>query len=349
MSLLATIAVVLLSLLLLHAALAPGLHLLARWLYRGALPARTDRSRTRAAFLLLSGSPVIVAVVGLSALGHLAEGGGAWAGLLAACRQLHEHCDLLLGNSTAELGVYGGLLLLVGGWLARAGWQAVAPTLAVSRLPRVESNPVHAARLQAAAAAAATEVPVEVVGGVAGLAVTAGFLQPRILLSADVVAALDTEQLSAVLAHESAHVRGRDGLRTLAIRFANALAPHAALTGQAERAYDLDREILCDDEAVERGADPIALADALVRVARLRAAPLGLPAAGGIHRTQRALRTRVELLLSRSDRPSSAESSRRPLVAFACAALAALALPHSAFGLIVSVHCGVESLVHFLA
>jgi len=187
------------------------------------------------------------------------------------------------------------------------------------------------------------------VAGVSGLAVTAGFFYPRILLSADVVAELDTKQLHAVLAHESAHVHGRDGLRTLAIRFAGALAPHAPFTWHAERSYDLDREILCDDEAVARGADPIALAEALVRVARLRAAPRGLPALGGAHDTEHSLRTRVELLLSRSERPPPADNPRHTLAAIVCAALIATALPHAAFDLIVSVHCGIESLVHLLA
>jgi len=316
MSLLAAISVVLLSFVVLHAVIAPGLHLLANWLYRGGRPAPTDRSRAPAAFLLLAASPLVVALLGLSGLGHLAEGEGAWAGLLAACSRFHEHCDLMLADTAAELPIYGALILLVGGWLAHACWQAVAPTIAVQRLPRVELKPLHAARLAQAAAVAAPSASVEVVGGVSGLAVTAGFLHPRILLSADVVADLDAEQLHAVLAHEFAHVRGRDGLRTLAIRFASALAPHAAFMCQAERSYDLDREILCDDDAVSRGADPIALAEALVYVARLRATPRGLPAIGGAHDTERSLRTRIDLLLSRPECAPPAESPRRALAYF---------------------------------
>lgn len=348
MSILPGAIILTLSLLLLHAVVAPGMHLVAHWLYRGAPPARADRGRARAAFLLLASSPVIVLVVGLSGLGHLAEGGGAWSGVLAVCRRFHEHCDLLLGSAAAELPVYIGLLMLVTAWTGRAVWNAVRPALSARLLPRVTASGRHRAVLAEAIGRVATVPPVDVVGGVSGVAVTAGFLRPRVLLSVDVLDALDSEQLAAVLAHEAAHVRGRDALRGLAIRFASALSPIPGFARRAERAYELDREILCDDEAVAQGIDPLALADALVRVARLRPLPLGQPAVTGTHDIDRAVRTRVHLLLGLSG-PRVAHAPRRSLAAAGLVLLVAGALPHAAFGLLVSVHCGVEALVHLLA
>jgi len=340
--------ILLLSLLLLHAIVAPGLHGVAHWLYRGAPPARADRGRARAAFLLLASSPALVGVLGLSGLGHLAEGEGAWAGVLTACRQFHEHCDLLLGNAAAELPVYAGLLLLASVWIGRAVWQAVRPALEVRGLPRVTTTGSRGARLAQAIARVAPPAAVEVVEGLSGVAVTAGFLEPRILLSADVIDSLDCDGLAAVLAHESAHVRGKDAWKGLAIRFAAALSPLSAVSCRAERAYELDREILCDDEAVERGTDPLALADALVRVARLRPHALGQPAATGTHDVERAVRTRVHLLLGLAG-PRVGDAPMRTAAAAGLVILAASAFPHAAFGLLVSVHCGVETLVHFLA
>ena len=348
MSLLPGAIILLLSLLLLHAIVAPGLHGVAHWLYRGTPPARADRSRAQAAFLLLASSPVLVGVLGLSGLGHLAEGEGAWAGVLTACREVHEHCDLLLGNAAAELPVYAGLLFLASAWIGRAGWQAIGPVLAVRRLLRVGPTGERGARLAQAIRRVAPPAAVEVVDGLSGVAVTAGFLQPRILLSVDIIDSLDSEQLAAVLAHESAHVRGRDALRSLAIRFAAALSPLSAISCRAERAYELDREILCDDDAVRRGIDPLALAAALVRVARLRPPALGQPAATGTHDVDRAVRTRVHLLLGNAG-PRVVHAPLRTSAAAALVVLAATALPHAAFGLLVSVHCGVETLVHFLA
>ena len=203
-------------------------------------------------------------------------------------------------------------------------------------------------RLAEAIARVAPPAPVELIEGLTGVAVTVGFLRPRILLSVDVLDALDTDQLAAVLAHEAAHVRGFDALRGLAIRFAGALSPFGGLSCRAERAYELDREILCDDDAVSRGTDPLALADAVVRVARLRPVALGQPAATGTHDIDRAVRTRVHLLLGLAG-PRVADAPARTLAAAGLALLAATALPHAAFGLLVSVHCGVEALVHLLA
>ena len=340
--------VLVLSLLLLHAVVAPGLHGVAHWLYRGSPPARADRGRARAAFLLLASSPALVLVVGVSALGHLAEGEGAWSGLLVACQRFHAHCDLLLGNSAAELPVYLLLLLLASAWLARALWQAVRPAFLARRLPRVSVSGARQDRLGEAIARIAPPAPVQVVEGPAGVAVTVGFLRPRILVSTDVLDALDAEQLAAVLAHEAAHVRGHDALRGLAIRFAGALSAFGGFSCRTERAYELDREILCDDDAVARGVDPLALADALVRVARLRPSSLGQPAATGTHDVERAVRTRVHLLLGHAG-PRVADAPGRTVAAATVVVLAASALPHAAFGLLVSVHCGVEALVHLLA
>lgn len=348
MSILPGAIILLLSLLLLHALVAPGLHGVAHWLYRGAPPARADRGRARAAFLLLASSPLVVCVLGLSGLGHLTEGEGAWAGLLHACRRFHEHCDLLLGNAAAELPVYVGLLLLAAIWLGLAAWRAIEPALVVRRLPRVSVTGSRGACLAGAVARVAPPGEVRIVDGLAGVAVTVGFLRPRILLSVDVIDALDAEQLAAVLAHESAHVRGHDALRGLAIRFAAALSPLSAVSCRAERAYDLDREILCDDDAVARGIDPLALADALVRVARLRPLPVGVPAVTGTHDVDRAVATRVHLLLGPAGHRVG-DTPLRTLGAGLIVLLAASALPHAAFGLLVSVHCGVETLVHLLA
>lgn len=348
MSLLLGAAIFALSLLLLHAVVAPGLHVLAHWLYRGSPPARADRRRARVAFLLLASSPLLVLVVGVSGLGHLAEGAGAWDGLLAACRRFHEHCDLLLSSTAAEAPVYVGILLLVTSWIGWAMWRAVQPAVAARRLPVVAVAGSRRERLQEAVARVAPPAPVQVVEGPNGVAVTAGFIRPRILLSIDVLDALDVDQLAAVVAHEAAHVRGLDALRGLAIRFAGALSPLAGFSCRAERAYELDREILCDDAAVARGIDPVCLADALVRVARLRPPSLGLPAATGVHDIDRALRTRVHLLLGLAAPP--AEDARgRTLAAAGLVVLAAGLLPHAAFGLLVSVHCGVEAIVHLLA
>lgn len=345
MSLLPAALVGLLTLLVLHALVGPALHLLAHVLYRGRNRAGAERGRARVAFLLLASSPLLVAVVGLSGLGHLAEGPGSWATLLAACRDLHDHCDLLLSGASAEGLVYGGILVGLVLWLARAIRRSVAPLAAVAALPRATLTLEQERELDRAATG--LSCPVEVVE-CPGLALSAGFLRPRVLISGDLLDSLPPAQLRAVLAHEAEHVRAHDALRGLAIRFAASLSPHVGWSCRAERAYELDREILCDQAAVRRGADPLELAAALVTVARMRAMdPPACPAATGTHDVDRAVQTRVRLLLD-PERPQP--SGRAPVVLSSAAVLLlAAALPHLAFELVVSVHCGVEALVHLLA
>ena len=352
-SLLAGGAVLVLSLLLIHSLLAPAMHGAAHWLYRGRQPVRRDGRRAETAFLLLGLPPVLVGVLGVSGLLHLTEGPGIWAGVLSACHRLHEHCDVLLVGGTEAL-LYGGLIVGLFAWIGRAAWRALIPLVRVRRLGSAPLSGAERVKLRRARQAAAEGVPVRVVLGPAGLAVSAGLLRPLILLSRDVVGHLSETELSAVLAHEVAHAHRFDGLRTLAVHFAAALSPVRG-TCHMEQAYDLDREILCDAEAVRRGTDPLALAGALVALARTqlgseqRAAVTSVaPAILGHHDPERSLRTRIGLLLETEEGFVAGPSEARSWAALALVLGMAVAVPHGAFGAIVFVHCGVESLIHLI-
>ncbi len=348
MSLLAGGSILLLSLLLIHVVVAPALHAGAHWLYRGSPPAGPDPWRSRMAFIMLGLPPILVLALGASGLAHLSEGGGAWAGLLEACHRLHGHCDLLL-LSPVEASVYGAIMVAVSTWVALAGWRVLAPVAALRRVPATELAP-SLVRKVANARSALGALRVRVIEGPPGLAVSAGLLRPLVLLSQDVVERLSEDELIAVLAHEAAHARSFDGLRAVAIRFASALS----LPGRScevEASYGLDREILCDAEAVRSGVDPLTLAAALVAMARaqIAVASPATPAALGRHDHRNAIQTRVALLLQAGERGSSSEPERRSAFAAVLLLAAAVALPHAAFGAIVLVHCGVESLVHLLS
>lgn len=344
----------LLSLLLLHFGLAGFLHVLAARLYRGSLPVRADGRRASLALLLLISPPGLVAAVGVSAMLHFAEGGGARAGLLAACSRFHAHCDLLALGGGREGLVYSGLTLLILAALTWAVWCAVTPSLRVLRLSRLPLSVAEETTLSAARQASGLSAEVRVVGGVSGLAATAGFLRPCVVLSRDVFDLLDTAQLTAVLGHERGHVDAFDSLRSLALRFTMALAPPLGAAKLGERAYALEREILCDSGAVARGADPLALADALLAVARLHGGePLAVVSGAlGQQDVLSGLAVRVRLLVTGDTDPLSEAVSpmrTRWFVATGLSAVvAALVLPHAAFPFVASVHCGVESLVHLL-
>ncbi len=349
MSLLAGGSVLLLSLLLIHAVVAPAMHGAAHWLYRGRPPARPDRRRARTAFLLLGLPPLVVGVLGASGMLHLAEGQGAWAGLLDACHRFHEHCDMLLSGGT-EAVIYGGVVAALATWIGRAGWHSLAPLVQLRLRGSAVLSVEERRKLAGARRAVGHASGVRVVTAPAGLAVSAGLLRPLILVSRDVVARLSQPELAAVLAHEAAHASHFDGLRTLAVRFASALSPISG-SCHIEEAYELDREILCDAEAVRRGTDPLTLATALIAMARAQVAPLAAaaPAILGHHDPERSLRTRIGLLLQAADAVPADPPERRSQLVFAVVLGIAVVVPHAAFGAIVLVHCGVETLVHLLA
>lgn len=139
-----------------------------------------------------------------------------------------------------------------------------------------------------------------------------GFLRPRVYVSRGLLAAAPS--VEAVLAHEAAHVRRRDPLRRVCASLA--LALHLpGIAGALERALARAQELAADAAAAAAVGDPPRVADALVRLARMRATrPL---AAVGWHGGGDDLAARVDALLDEQPRPDRP----RP-VALAAAALA---------------------------
>lgn len=188
-------------------------------------------------------------------------------------------------------------------------------------------------------AALAPRHPVVIAEGAPAPAFVHGWLRPRIVLDAAYVDGEDDAVLAAVLLHEAAHADARDPLRSFVARLCLALNP---LGGRLRAELDhwrQAREIGCDAEAVERGADRFALAEGIVRAARRGAAPALTALCGhdGL-----ALRLRVALLLEPVT-PAAADRAQRLLLV---ALLAAAVLPHLlAPGAFESFHHLVERLV----
>ncbi len=127
----------------------------------------------------------------------------------------------------------------------------------------------------------------------------AGIFRPRLLVSRRVRRALDAEQLAAALRHERAHRASRDNLKRLLL----AAAPDALLfrhgLGRLERGWARLAEWAADDRAA--AGDPqqsLALAGALVRMARLDPAPKAGPLVCSLLADTAELAVRVERLLN---------------------------------------------------
>lgn len=144
---------------------------------------------------------------------------------------------------------------------------------------------------------ALVEVP-----GDAPLCLATGVLRPRVLLSSGLRAHLGPRAVEAALAHEHAHLRRRDPASLVFLQIAAAFGvPGPALAG----AFRIAAEESADAEAAAE-VGGVAVADALVRMARFmteRPGPLSLSAlAFGTH----PLEQRVILLLAGPAAPGRA-------------------------------------------
>jgi Zn-dependent protease with chaperone function len=310
------------------------------------------RTAWRLVFLLLPATISFALIVPL--LVELARGRGS--SLVALCERMHAHCDLFLGSDlageTLAYGVAGlGLALVWSRLVGRIVWPAL--------LVRLRARPVTSGASAVDAAVSRVSAgtglcpEVRLMAGV-DAAVSTGLARPVVVFEPRFLSGLTPEEVHAVLLHEVAHFQAWDATRNALLAIAGAFSPGGG-ESRRRRQYFLERELTSDLHAVARGADPLALASALVKAGRLQvrgtARGLGLPALPGDARS--TLTTRIERLVELAGGPAPATpDDARGLER----ALGALLL---AGGLVVgagvwgqwgaTLHCLVEDLVHTLS
>jgi TonB family protein len=118
-----------------------------------------------------------------------------------------------------------------------------------------------------------------------------GWIKPALLLPGATILGLTPQQLEAVLAHELAHILRYDYLVNMLQTVVETLLFYHPAVWWASTRIRQERELCCDDLAVESCGDALCYARALTRLERLRvAAPrLALGSAGGslLYRIQR--------------------------------------------------------------
>jgi len=194
--------------------------------------------------------------------------------------------------------IKGFLPLMVTGWLAGVlvlSLRLLTGWMQIKRLKRVATSAVdqvwhgklgelgrrlgmnHSVRLLQSAL---VEVPTVI-----------GWLRPVILLPASCLVRLSPAQLEAILAHELAHIRRHDYLVNLLQSVVETFLFYHPAVWWVSRCVREERELCCDDLAVEICGDRIAYARALATLEALRAAPAQLAlAAGGAPLLQRIRR-----------------------------------------------------------
>lgn len=260
----------------LFAAYAAAAGLLAPAALRGRWAARSPRL----AMSLWLALPVswVVAVV-LAVLAATAPFPLTWPGPQPGGGQA-----LLAGPVPGGAVAAAAGLLLAAAVALRAGW-CLAGELARSRRDRREH-----ATLVAATGRPGPELDVAVLDHDAPAAYCMPCGRYRVVVSAGALAALGTEQLQAVLAHERAHLRCRHHLM-LAVAAALARAfPRIPLFAQAGPELGMLAEMAADDAAARRhGRDHLATALVILASAGTRPAALAAGGPAAIARIQRLL------------------------------------------------------------
>lgn len=218
-----------------------------------------------------------LAVVGVAGVAFLLDRwivGGAVARKVAeACQLAVRTCSTALSPmvayipgiriAAASLGVAAFVYALI----KAAGVLFFARRLKKSEGPE---GPVPARVAEAAAAAGAQDIAIRYVMSGEPIAYTDGIIRPSIHLSEGLVGELDDEQLKSVIAHEAAHVRHRDNLSIFIALILRDFLFILPLSHLLFNSYMKQKEFAADDLATKTTGDPVGLADAIVKVARLK-------------------------------------------------------------------------------
>lgn len=202
-----------------------------------------------------AGNRAFWALIGVATVIRAAVAYGACCLTMALVWQATHHGIGILRSGAAWAGAT--LLALSAAGTARSAWRlrrGLRATRAVARevRERAVSPAVENLALSDAAVDACMAGRVTVIEAAAPFAFTYGLLRPRVAVSSGMVAAAARGELSAVLAHECAHVRGRDPLKALAAATLTARHFGFPLLGQLRAVHTADRELAADRHAVAR-------------------------------------------------------------------------------------------------
>lgn len=217
-------------------------------------------------------------------------------------------------QSAADL-VSSGLIQYVSGWAPGAVALALLAG-SVAHVARRGGAMVHtrAERQRATAqapiavrTAGRRRVPVHVVPGLEGSPYTGGVLRPFIAFPERLWGALSPAEREAAILHELSHVAELHVLLVLASGLVRDVFWFVPFIGRFHARLVLACEIAADVLATERGADPLALASALVRtqeIARGGASTAFAPSSVVLGAASGMLTDRVERLLRPAPRPT---------------------------------------------
>jgi len=236
--------------------------------------------------------------------------------------------DEPLGGIPLVLGICGAMLGIFGIVNASLALRRASRTIATWT---TSAHPVDSG----------SPVPVLRISQIIPAMTAAGIVRPKVLLSAAAESMLTANELQTTLNHEIAHVRRRDNLKKLLLRFVT----FPGMSG-LEAAWLEATEMAADDAAVSNAGEALDLAAALIKLSLLGPveAPVDLTAAL-IHSPASVMNARIERLIAWSDVRLASPQRFSPWYGLgaALAAVAVFAVTYSQ--LLVQVHTATEWLV----
>ena len=199
--------------------------------------------------------------------------------------ELYSPADRFLPWITAAwlLGVF----LLSARWITSWAWLQLRVRSAGSNLPPQILATVAALRTRLQVS---RQILVRSADWIASPAVT-GWLRPTLLLPASAITGLDPDQLTALLAHELAHIRRYDYFANLIQTAIETLLFYHPAVWWISTRIRIERENCCDDIAISVCNDRLIYARALVALEQTRTTRVALaPAATGASLKQRIRR-----------------------------------------------------------
>jgi Zn-dependent protease with chaperone function len=232
----------------------------------------------------------------------------------------------------------GGVPLFLGACGALFGiFGVVNAALALRKASRTISKWTSGAK----PVAANTPVPVLRISQALPAMTAAGIVRPRVLVSGAVERVLTTGELQTALNHEVAHLRRRDNLKKLLLRF----VAFPGMNG-LEIAWLEATEMAADDAAVSNEGEALDLAAALIKLSRLGPAgpPLDLTAAL-VQSSASLMNARVERLVAWSSQRGVPRQKYSPWYGLGAAVVTVALFAVTYSSMLVRVHAATEWLV----
>ncbi|WP_027409835.1 M56 family metallopeptidase [Anoxybacteroides tepidamans] len=101
------------------------------------------------------------------------------------------------------------------------------------------------------------------------IALTIGFIKPKIVISTFVAKRFSDEELRAILLHEQFHLLHRDPLKLMLVKIVSDQVGYVPLLKRLAQYYNISRELLADGYAMRRGKNNTAIGAVLLKVAKM--------------------------------------------------------------------------------